>query len=126
MFITASGIKRALREVLYDGGKGREKIEQQNMEIEHLKIQIKDLELKKRLEEEEIKHLVKMKEEKQEIEIQKKGIELQKIFQEKEMKLQSTYHDKIIKTIEESRKEARDLYTAIMDRLPNVNVEMKR
>jgi hypothetical protein len=126
MFITANGVKKAIKEVLYDGGKGREKIEELNKEIDILKTNIKDLELKKRLEEEEIKHLVKMKEEKQAIEIQKKEIDLAKAFQQKEMELQSKYHDKIITTIEESRKESRDLYTAIMDRLPNVNVEMKR
>lgn len=126
MFITANGVKKAIREVLYDGGKGREKIEEQNKEIEALKIQIKDLELKKRLEEEEIKHLVKMKEEKIFIETQKKEIELQKHFNEREMELQSKYHDKVLTTIEESRKESRDLYTKIMDRLPNVNVNMDR
>lgn len=126
MIFTANTLKKALREVLYDGGKGREKIEEQNREIEKLKIDIKDLELKKRLEEEEIRHLVKMKEEKMAIESEREKIRLQGEFQKKEMDLQSEYHDKILKSIDEQRKESRELYAAVMDRLPNVNVEMKR
>lgn len=119
MFISIGKLKKAVREAFddVDGGK---------LAIERLKTELAELKLKKRMEEEEIKHLVKMKEEKQFIDAQKKEIELQKQYQKKEMDLQTVYHDKIIATIEESRKEARDLYTRIMDRLPNVNVEMKR
>ena len=126
MFMTTGKVKKALREVLYDGGKGREKIDELNVEVEKLKTEIKNLQLDKRIEEEEIKHLVKMKEEKNLIEMQKKEISLQREFQEKEMSLQSKYHEKVIATIEESRKETKELYSAIMERLPNVNMEIKR
>lgn len=126
MIFTKEGLKKALREVLYDGGKGRQKIEELNQEVEVLKVTVKDLELKKRLEEEEIKHLVKMKEEKQLIELQKKEITLQQEFTKKEMELQTKYHDKVLTTIDESRKESKELYTEIMKRLPNVNVDIAR
>lgn len=119
MFISVEGLKKVLREVLNNSEDGKKT-------VEALKTELAELKLKKRIEEEEIKHLVKMKEEKQLIEGQKKEIELQKLFQKKEMELQSTYHEKVLKTIEESRKESRELYTQIMNRLPNVNVEMKR
>lgn len=119
MFISEGKLKRVLRNVLNNEDDGHKT-------IEGLKIKIAELELKKRMEEEEIKHLVKMKEEKQFIEGQKKEIALQKEFQKKEMDLQSSYHKKVLETIEESRKESRELYTQIMNRLPNVNMEMKR
>lgn len=118
-FITVKSIRTAIREELGLKGSGKE-------EIDRLKVEIEDLKLKKRMEEAEIKHLVKMKEEKQLIDYEKKEIELQKEFQKKEMDLQTKYHDKVLRTIEESRKESRELYTAIMERLPNVNVAMKR
>jgi len=126
MIWTTLGLKKALKEVLYDGGKGREKIQEQNEEIERLNKQIKELKLDRSIEEQELKHLVKMKEEKQLIELQKKENQLQADFQKKQMELQENYHSKVLKTIEDSRTESKELYTKIMERLPNVNVDMKR
>lgn len=95
-------------------------------QVKRLKEEIEELKLKKRLEEEEIKHLVKMKEEKNLIEAQKKEIELTKTFNQREMDLQKSYHEKVLESIETQRKESKDLYQKIMERLPNVNVEVKR
>lgn len=91
-----------------------------------LKRQIEELELKKRLEQQEIEHLVKMKEEKQLIAVQKKENELVAKYQQKEMALQTEYHGKVLATIEKAHTDIKEIYTQIMARLPNVNVEMKR
>lgn len=119
MFITLNGLKKVLKDILND-------TDNNERTVKALKTELAELQLKKRMEEEEIKHLVKMKEEKQFIEGQKKEMELQKTFQMKEMELQNSYHEKVLKTIDESRKESRELYTKIMERLPNVNVAIKR
>lgn len=119
-------IEKMFRQVLDVGEGSVKKIQELKAEIRILKEEKEDLEFKKRMEEKEIEHLVKMKEEKMLIEIEKEKAKLDSEFRAKTMSLQSDYHDKVIKTIEESRKEARDLYTAIMDRLPNVNMEIKK
>lgn len=125
-FISTNKLKKVLDEVINDSSNGLETVKKKEREIDGLNRQIKELELKKELEEKEIRHLVKMKEEKNLIETQKKELELQGKFQKVEMELQTAYHEKVLKTIEESRKESRDLYTKIMERLPNVNVEISR
>lgn len=126
MFFTTKKLKEILKDVLNDTGASAETVKEKNKEIDALNRQIKELEFKKELEEKEIRHLVKMKEEKILIETQKKELELQSKFQNKEMELQTVYHEKVLKTIDESRKESRDLYTKIMERLPNVNVDIVR
>src|SRR5258706_14951396 len=122
MFISVEKLKKVISEVVNSTADTRKVVKEKEKEIDVLNRQIQELEFKKELEEKEIRHLVKMKEEKILIETQKKELELQSKFQNKEMELQSTYHEKVLKTIEESRKESRDLYTKIMERLPNVNV----
>lgn len=119
MFITVKKFKEILTTLLNNEGADKKA-------VAVLKNELADLQLKKRIEEEEIKHLVKMKEEKLAIEATKKELELQKKFQEKEVTLQTTYHERILRNIEDSRKESKELYTAIMERLPNVNVKMRR
>lgn len=91
-----------------------------------LKDDIGELELKKRLEEREIKHLVKMKEEKMDIEAIKTRLSLQGDFQTKEMELQKKYHSDILSQITKAEDKFQDIYKSILERLPNVNVEMKK
>jgi len=97
-----------------------------NEKIKELKLEREDILVKKSIEEQELKHLVKMKEEKQVIELEKEKIKLQHEHQKTTMDLQNTYHDKILKNIEESRIEMNNVYKEIMSRLPNVNMEIKK
>lgn len=122
MFITMEKLKRAVKEA-FNEPDTKPALEK---EIERLNKQLKELELKKELDIKEIEHLVKMKEEKQVVEAQKKEIELQKLFQKKEMDLQTQYHERVMKQIEEGRREIKEVYTEIMKRLPNVNMAIKQ
>ncbi len=112
--------KEKLEELLTGG----ESVLQLKKQTRKLKDDLEDLKTTKKMEQREIEHLVKLKEEKLNIEHQKKEIELQKEFQAKEMVLQTKYHKDIIGKIEESAKEQRQTYTEIMKRLPNVNVRL--
>lgn len=94
-------------------------------DVSKLKKEIKELELQKTMEQREIEHLVKLKEEKLTVEFEKKEITLQKDFQKKEMALQTEYHNKIMAAIESARKEQQETYKEIMKRLPNVNVNLE-
>lgn len=122
MFLTKNKLKEIIRESLTEpdntvGLKNR---------IEDLKKEIKELEFKKDMESKEIKHLVKMKEEKDKVQADKKEIELIKDFQSKEMKLQREYHDKVVKLIQDEHLKIQDIYSKIMERLPNVNMNIEK
>ena len=119
-------VKDAVTEALNNQETRYKKAGDLEKEIAKLKEEKGDLELKKRMEQEEIKHLVKMKEEKQLIEATKKELELRAEYQKKEMALQTQYHEKQIEQIDDARTEMREIYKEIMERLPNVNMEIKR
>ncbi len=101
---------------------GGESVLQLKKRVRELKDEIESLKTTKKMEQREIEHLVKLKEEKLYIEHQKKEIELQKTYQAKEMELQTEYHDKIVKAIEVARKGQQETYREIMKRLPDVSV----
>lgn len=119
-------VEEVFRRVLDIGEGSVKKIQELKVEIRELREEKEDLVFKKKMEEKEIVHLVKMKEEKIAMETQRKEIELTKQFQEKEMVLQKDYHEKVMTTIEDSRREIRDIYGEIMKRLPNVNMSIKQ
>lgn len=117
MFTTKENLKKMIKEVLTGGDE---------QTIKSLKVELEDLKTRKIMEEREIKHLVKLKEEKLDIEFKGKNLDLKSEFKDKEMELQTKYHDKVMGQIDDARKEMKEVYTAIMERLPNVNVEMKK
>ena len=87
--------------------------------------ELEELKVKKVMEEREIKHLVKLKEEKLEIDNQKKVLELDKQYSDKTMELQKSYHEKQIDDINQARKEMKEVYEKIMERLPNINAQLE-
>ena len=95
--------------------------------IRKLKDELADLKTQKTMEEREIKHLVKIKEEKLSLEFKVKEVELIKGFQEKEMALHTDYHDKTVKQIEGFNTRQDVFFDGIMKRLPNIsaNLEIK-
>lgn len=118
--------KGQLKKVIDEAINGPDKTGELKKDIKRLKNELEDLEFKKRMEEAEIKHLVKMKEEKQILEAQKKEVELTKEFQAKEMKLQTEYHDKAVKLIQEGHAKMQEIYGKIMERLPNVTMAIEK
>lgn len=126
MFITLDTLKKVLSDVVNgteDTRLQHQALKKEKADLEH---RIRELEHKKELEEKELTHLIKMKEEKQFIEAQKKEIELQKRFNDKEMVLQTEYHKKNLDIISKEHADIKEIYKQIMERLPNVNVEVKR
>ena len=93
-------------------------------EVKRLKNEIADLKQKKKMEEEDIKHLVKLKQESLEVEHQKKELVLKNEYKDKEMKMQKDYHDQVISHLDTARQEMKEIYTEIMKRLPNVNMDI--
>jgi YesN/AraC family two-component response regulator len=124
--ITVEDVKEVLDEVLNEGDKSSKKKKELEETIKRLTEEKAELEFKKKMEEKEIAHLVKMKEEKILIETEKKGIDLAKKYQEKEMALQKEYFDKVMKAVNDGQKKMEEIYAKIMDRLPNISMAINK
>lgn len=83
------------------------------------------LKCKKKIEEEDIKHMVKIKEQKLEIDYEKKVIAFERSKALEVAKVKDDYRDKIEKNLHERGTELRKMYNEILQRLPNINVEMR-
>lgn len=95
-------------------------------EKSNIKAELAELKQQKELEKMKIEHLVKMREEKNAIELEKAKIQMQSEFQEKTMELQKENHQSAVSFFETGKKEMKELYEKIMDRLPNVNMAIKQ
>ncbi len=89
-----------------------------------IKQELAELQLKKDIELRDIEHLVKIKEEKLAIEHQKSELKLKNQFKDKEMVLQTDYHGKTLKLLDEAKKDMTGMYKEIMKRLPNVTAHI--
>lgn len=104
----------------------RRELQSSKDQVTNLDKKIRELEHMKSLEEKELAHLVKMKEEKQAVELQKEKLKLSQDYQQKEMELQKKYHENVMSVIQKEHADIKEVYTQIMERLPNVNVELSR
>jgi hypothetical protein len=90
-----------------------------------LKDELADIRKQKELEKIEIEHLVALKEERLKLQIDQKEVALEKIFQAKELELRKQAYDDMVKRIEKAGGDMKEIYNKIMERLPNVNMEIK-
>lgn len=84
-----------------------------------------ELRQKKKMEDEDIKHLVKLKESKLEIEFRKKEVELERQQQEAIAAVKDQYRDKQESTLQKQIEQGEKRYAEILSRLPDVNVRLK-
>lgn len=115
-------ISKTKLEQLISGG---ESVLQLKTQIRKLKDEIESLKVTKKMEQREIEHLVKLKEEKLNIEHQKRKVEQQADYQIKLMAMQTEYYDLTIKNLDDARKEMKEIYTEIMQRLPNITAALE-
>ena len=85
-----------------------------------LKREVEDLKSKKKIEEEQIKHLVKIKDEKRELEYKKKEMDLKEESRTEIGKIKDEYQDKQIKMLDEAKKDTAKIHSEILARLPNI------
>lgn len=117
--------KNAIEEAIFKLNDKVKSLKTLNEEIDKLKKDIKELELQKTMDEREVKQLVKIKQDNQEVEYKKKAIDLEKDYQKKEMDLQKDYHKKVMNQVDDARKEMKEVYNSIMERLPNLNASLE-
>ena len=101
------------------------------------KEELEDVKLKKRLEAEEIKHMVRINEEKNKQELDNEKIKLQREFAEMVTQLKDqnrreleeslkTFHGKMESRFSEELKNLKEVYGLLMQRLPNVNLTLTK
>lgn len=99
--------------------------------------ELEELKLKKRLEAEEIKHMVRINEEKNRQELDNEKIKLQKEFAEMVTQLKDqnrreleeslkAFHGKMESRFSEELKNLKEVYGLLMQRLPNVNLTLTK
>ena len=111
----------------------RKKVTELEKEIEDLKEtkEIAESELRRvkhdhKMEEEDTKHLVKLREEKLNIEFQKKEMQVEKEKQDVIAEVKDAYRDKMEANLNKQISDIKGMYGQILERLPNVNVKMSK
>ena len=101
------------------------------------KEELEDVKLKKRLEAEEIKHMVRINEEKNKMDLEQEKVKLQKELQVAITELKDNsrkeleeslrkYHDKMESRFSEELKNLKEVYSCLMEKLPNVNYNIEK
>ena len=112
-------------------------VEQLVGEKQQLKVELEELKLKKRLEQEEIAHLQKLNEARMKQEVEEEKIELLKKyandiaeFKEKQrvelVESLKSFHLKIEARFGDELKNLKEVYGLLMERLPNVNLTLQK
>ena len=78
-----------------------------------------------KLAENEIRHLVKIKEEKNAIELERKMVELEREQQKAIAEVKDKYQDKVEANLNEQLTGMKEMYGQILERLPDVNARLK-
>ena len=122
MWVNKGSLVKAISEAVY--GKDTT-VKSLHKNIRDLKDELEELKTKKVMEEREIKHLVKLKEEKLDVENQKKVLEMRQEYQDMTTTLQKEYHEKQLKDIDVARKEMKEVHGEILKRLPNITAALE-
>lgn len=101
------------------------KVKSLEEEKEILTEEVAILKLKKKIEDEDIKHLVKMTKEKQAIEAERKDMARDKLMAEEIAKIKDEYRDKLEKDLRDRGTEIKGMYGEILARLPNITARLK-
>lgn len=94
-------------------------------EIEKLKEELAEVKLQKKIEEEDIKHLVKLNEERQKLELERKKMELDNKKTAEVETIRDEYRDKMEQRLETEVTRTKEMYGEILQRLPSIKVRLK-
>ena len=93
--------------------------------VRSLNKKLGELESKKKIEEEELKHMVKIANEKRDLEFLKKEVEIQKSADAKVYGVREEYQKKVESNLQKQIQDTKEMYAQILKRLPDVNVRLK-
>ena len=93
--------------------------------IRTLKDELSELKQTKKMEEEDIKHMVKIHKERNAIELEKKTMELEREKQNEVAKVKDEYRDKTEVQLKSESTNMKEMYGQILKRLPNISANLK-
>lgn len=114
---------RVIEQEKEDLVKSRDKLRD---EISSLKAEVRDLQLKRKIEEEDIKHMIKLEREQLELEKQKFQNQQELKTMQEIGKVRAEYAVKIENHLISKNDEANERYSQILERLPNISMELVR
>jgi len=94
-------------------------------EIRSLKNELAEVVQKKKMEEDDIKHMVKIHKERNAIELEKKTMELEREKQNEVAVVKDNYKDKMEERLQFEVTNMKEMYGQILERLPNVSARLK-
>lgn len=91
-------------------------------EIQDLKNELATLKHEKKIAEEDIKHMIRLREERLEVEAEKKQLEREREKQDAIAAVKDQYRDKLEKRLQTEVDNIKAMYAQILERLPKVSV----
>ena len=95
-------------------------------ENHNLKTENKTLKVKRQIDEEQIAHKIKMREEQVDLDYKKKLQAAEAKKQEDVAKVKDEYRDKLENELKKRGDELKEMYKQILERLPNVNMAIRQ
>ena len=92
-------------------------------QVRDLKDEIAGLKSKKKIEEEDIKHMVRLKEERLELKSQKMALDMERDKEKAIAEVKDTYRDKMEDRLESEVVNIKEMYGQILERLPTIKVK---
>jgi hypothetical protein len=120
-WLFGNGKTKALETRIQELQKDVDKYFKERLEV---KTELEDLKLKRKTEEEDIKHMVRMKEERMAVDLEKKTIEIERKKEAEVARVKDEYRDKMEKQLVQETNNIKTMYGQILERLPNVNVKL--
>ena len=108
------------------GFKSKDTVEKDELKHDVERLEKEKRALKEQLEEEDIKHMVKINSERKEIELEKEKVKLEREKASEIATVKDEYRDKLEARLQTEVVNIKEMYGEILTRLPNINVEMKR
>ena len=94
-------------------------------QIRSLREEVADLKLQRKIEDEDIKHMVKIKEGQLDIEFEKRKLQRDRECDAYVTDVKNEYRNKLEGFLKDQVKDVKEMYGQILKRLPDVNVRLK-
>ena len=94
-------------------------------QVEELTLQVTTLKHEHKLADEDVKHMVRIREEQLDVEYEKKVVELERQQQEAIATVKDEYRDKLEARLQTEVDNIKEMYAQILERLPNVTAKIR-
>jgi len=122
--LLGKNLTEKLRVIDHDKELQLKSVDSLTKEISSLNIEIDRLKSKKKIEEEDIKHMLKLQEERMSLEKEKFKVQMEREKDAAIAKVKDEYRDKLEQFLVQKNKESDQRFTEILARLPDVNMSI--